>query len=167
MTSRASDGRRIDGHETWADQNQADRAEQADGKTGDSAHGVESSPKDREHDDGQVGGSGDGKSQSHEEGDVRGRSEHDGYGHGNSADDEGGDPSHADFLAGFAFHAPVNDVGPEVVSERSGSADGKAGDHGKNGGESNRTNEGEEDVASQSLREERRAHVGPAVSSNK
>ncbi len=53
----------------------------------------------------------------------------------------------------------VQYVGVEVVGEAGAGADRQASDHGEDGGEGHRTDESEEQLAAERLREERRAHV--------
>ena len=58
----------------------------------------------------------------------------------------------------------MDDVGPDVVRERHGGRNGETGNDGEDGGEGDSGDKGEQEFAAEALRQQRSAHIDPAVS---
>src|SRR5215211_9446304 len=122
---------------------------------------VEPLPEDRHQDDRHVRARGDREGQRHEEGHVQASQ---GYGqdYRGDRDAHGRDTGGPELLA-LARLAVAYHVGVEVVGEGAGGGDHQPGDHGHDGGEGHRRDEGEEDGTAELIGELRSSQVARRV----
>src|SRR5574343_1349509 len=146
------DGRRQD--------DQADGGNRAGNAAPQRAAGGQSLPVHGQDQHREVHRGGNAEGQGNQEGDVL-VLEQDAEDDRDDADGDRGDPGHLHFL-GAGRRALLDHAGIEVVRDGRGASQCQAGNDGQDGGEGNRRQEAEEDVAANGLGEVHDRHIGAA-----
>src|SRR6185369_13552148 len=151
--------------------NKTDRGDRTDHQAGDNAGGVELAPEQRQDDDRQVAGGGHGKGQGNQVGNV-GLLGHEADHDTDSADNQRGDAGSHDLLM-LVGMAVLDDVDIDVVGDGGRGSQNQTGDDRQDGGEGDRAEEGQEDVAedrsdvgAQLLGQHQGSHVAARVNRN-
>ena len=144
----------------FAEQDQHDGGEEAHAEAADCAGGVEALPEHAEHDHRQIRRGGDGEGEADEEGGVHAGPEVDGDADADRTHAEGGDACDLHFLTGAVFFAVMQHVRVKVVREAGAGAHREPGHHREDRRKGHGADEGEEELATEHLSENRSHHVG-------